>query len=342
MTIDDRPHSVERRRALILHSHVAEGGSNDEKDVLVQAQWVKGILEEMRCEVALAPFFPDLEGLRRMLNVCRPSFVFNLVETVEGRGRLIHLAPAFLDHLDIPYTGASADALYATSNKLVAKRLLQAEGLATPPWVAPAGSSKGPFSWKRPWLLKSVWEHASVGIDDASVVTPAHEAQLLDFIHDRARILSDEIFAETFIEGREFNLSLLASGKAVEVLPPAEMVFRNYPSGKWRIVGYQAKWDAESFEALHTERSFDFTPEDQALLGKMNRMALRCWSLFNLRGYARVDFRVDTSGSPWILEVNANPCLSPDAGFMAAAQKGGLSPQRVMERILGGLWHPVP
>ena len=43
-----------------------------------------------------------------------------------------------------------------------------------------------------------------------------------------------------------------------------------------------------------------------------------CWRLFGLRGYARVDFRVDAQLRPWILEINTNPCLSPDAGFAAA------------------------
>ena len=58
----------------------------------------------------------------------------------------------------------------------------------------------------------------------------------------------------------------------------------------------------------------------------------RCWitvsdlarellEAVRLSGYARVDFRVDGDGQPWILEVNANPCLSPDAGFAAAVSR---------------------
>jgi D-alanine-D-alanine ligase len=54
-------------------------------------------------------------------------------------------------------------------------------------------------------------------------------------------------------------------------------------------------------------------------------VALKCWQVFQLRGYARVDFRVDAAGIPWVLEVNANPCISPDAGFAAALEQAGIA-----------------
>ena len=63
-------------------------------------------------------------------------------------------------------------------------------------------------------------------------------------------------------------------------------------------------------------------------------MALRCWRLFKLSGYARVDFRVDSGNRPWVLEINANPCLSPDSGFFAAAARAGLSFREVVKRIV--------
>jgi D-alanine-D-alanine ligase len=63
-------------------------------------------------------------------------------------------------------------------------------------------------------------------------------------------------------------------------------------------------------------------------------LARACWGLFGLRGYARVDFRVDPAGRPWILEINANPCLSPDAGYAAALAEAGISYDEAVQRII--------
>jgi D-alanine-D-alanine ligase len=48
----------------------------------------------------------------------------------------------------------------------------------------------------------------------------------------------------------------------------------------------------------------------------------------------RVDFRVDGSNNPYVLEINANPCLSPDSGIFAAAKNEGLSYDDLINIIL--------
>ena len=58
------------------------------------------------------------------------------------------------------------------------------------------------------------------------------------------------------------------------------------------------------------------------------------WALFGLAGFARVDFRVDESGTPFILEINPNPCITPDAGFAAAAAQAGMSYDEVIEALV--------
>jgi len=74
--------------------------------------------------------------------------------------------------------------------------------------------------------------------------------------------------------------------------------------------------------------------EEPELAAELTRLALACWDLFRLNGYARVDFRVDHAGAPFILEVNMNPCISDDAGFAASALEAGLSYDEMIARIV--------
>jgi D-alanine-D-alanine ligase len=263
-----------------------------------------------------------------------PDLVFNLVESVEGHGRLVHLAAAVLDFLRVPYTGAPTDTLFLTSNKLLTKRILGASGIPTPPYFRyeDLRTAEGPLD--QPYIIKSVWEHASVGLDEDSVVFLTNSRELLAEMGRRKEKLGGECFAEKYIDGREFNLSILASDEGPEVLPLAEMKFVNYPPGKWRVVGYRAKWDESSQEYRGTVRSFQFSPDEEPLLAELKEMARKCWNLFSLRGYGRVDFRVDQSNRPWVLEINANPCLSLDAGFFAATTRAGLSYKEMVRRII--------
>ncbi len=171
-------------------------------------------------------------------------------------------------------------------------------------------------------------------MDDAAVLRDVEAAELHEPLRRRAADSGRACFAEQFIEGREFNISVLAGPHGPEVLCPAEIDFSAFPAGKPRIVGHRAKWQADSFEYHHTPRSFGFPPSDRPLLDRLRRLAEDCWTLFELRGWARVDFRVDGAGQPWILEINANPCLSPDAGFAAALQEAAIPFEDAVRRIL--------
>jgi D-alanine-D-alanine ligase len=127
---------------------------------------------------------------------------------------------------------------------------------------------------------------------------------------------------------------MLADERGVQVLPPAEMTFMDYPPGKERVLGYRAKWEPTAFEYEHTVRRFDFPPEESGLIEQMKQIARRCWALFDLHGYARADMRVDADSRIFVLEINANPCLDADAGFAAAVARAGISPAQMVQRIL--------
>ena len=321
-------------KIVILHDSVAPEANPDELDALVQAQAVSGALTELGHEPVDVAFSFEVDAATDALRAVQPNLVFNLVESVEGQGRFVHLAPALLDYLGLPYTGSPAEAVFLSSHKLTAKKLLQASGVPTPPWLTHDHTGDVLVAGDASFIVKSVWEHASIGISDESLVRPLNPQQLRCEINRRREQLCGDCFAELFIEGREFNISLLASEDGPEVLPPAEIEFVSYPPEKARIVDYDAKWNPDSFAYHHTPRCFDFPDADRPLLRQLKAVARRCWNLFGLRGYARVDFRVDPQGRPWVLEVNANPCISPDSGFVAAADRAGLSFPQMIQRII--------
>jgi D-alanine-D-alanine ligase len=309
------------KRAVILHDVHAAQGPPDQSDTLVEAGALAAALRELGFEPEVVPAGLDLASLERTLGDLAPAVVVNLVESLEGRGRLLHLVPALLESLGLPFTGCSAAALALSSDKPLAKRLLASAGLPTPAAFAPRTRTGR-------WIVKSVWEHASLGLDDAAIVSAERVAQTIE---RRRAELGGDWFGEEFVPGRELNVALLAEPAGPRALPVAEIRFDAFPADKPRIVGYAAKWDVESFEYRNTPRSFAVEPE---LAERVRLLALDCWALFRLDGYARVDFRVDEHGAPWILEVNANPCLSPDAGFAAALVEAGIGYEAAVATVI--------
>jgi D-alanine-D-alanine ligase len=322
----------------IVHDTVSDADAPDARDVIAQADAVAQALVTLGHSSCRIPCTLNLSAVTEELRRRQVDLVFNLVESIGGQGRLIHLLPFCLDAVAIPYTGARAEAMLLTSGKVLAKGWMAGAGISTPAWIGPwpggEGSVQGSTTDRGPWIIKSVWEHASIGLDGESIVPDADPEALFSLLQSRAPRLGGACFAERFIAGREFNLALLAGVKGPEVLPPAEIIFEGYSDDMPRIVDYRAKWDEAAFEYHHTPRRFDFGASDRELLERLKTLARRCWTHFGLRGYARVDFRVDQSGHPWILEINANPCLSPDAGFAAALQQAGIAYAEAIGRIV--------
>jgi D-alanine-D-alanine ligase len=326
---------------LILHNAVSESDSAADRDVLIQVESVATALAALGHKTERAACTLDLDRVRQELLAARPAMVFNLVESLGGSDGLAQLLTALLDTLGIPYTGAHTEALFLTNHKLLTKERLRQAGLPTPDWAtqngrrlgAPPGEPPLPDAASR-YVLKTISEHASFALEDDAVVCPADGPQLRAELAARCQRLRRECFAERYIEGREFNQALLAGPDGPQALPPAETIFSDFPPHLPKLLGYRAKWEEGSFEYEHTRRTFDIAPADQPLLEQLRALAVECWRLFGLSGYARVDFRVDEAGQPWILEINANPCLSPDAGYAAALEQAGIPFATAVERII--------
>jgi D-alanine-D-alanine ligase len=322
---------VNVQRAVVAHTAVDPAADPSTADVLDQAR----LFEEGLRALGIPHTTVAVEGGRvwEHAEELAGAVVCNLLEAPPGRPMLHAAATAALELLGVPFTGSSAAALWLTTDKLATRALLSASGLP----VA-AGSRLDPTDPSPlehvppPWILKPAWEDASVGLEGEPVAATPERA-LGRARKLAARFPGQPILLEHFLPGREFNVSLLGGTSGVEALPVAEIVFVDFPVGTPALVGYEAKWATGSFEETHTVRRFP-GQEDASLLARVRDLALAAWDACSLSGYGRVDLRLDEAGHPAILEVNTNPCLSADAGFMAAAVQAGLSTAGVVARIV--------
>ena len=316
----------------LLYPQPCSGAGQDDLDVITQAKSLADACTRLGHTVHTVPFTLDLAAVAQALRGINTDMAFNLVEGVDGKGKYIPFAPALLEDMGLAFTGAGGSAMALSSNKLFAKSVLSAHNIPTPAWRSLPDLADGAHA-SGTYIIKSVWEHASKGMGKDCVVSVESGAKLLCEMRLRAPDMGGECFAEAYVEGREFNISILEAPTGPRVLPPAEMLF----DGRWlgpRIVGYLAKWADDSEESRNTRRSFVFSPDDLGLLQDLEKTALECWAAFDLCGYARVDFRVDQAGGVQVIDVNANPCLSPDSGFRAALAKAQIPFQDAVQCIL--------
>lgn len=310
---------------LIYHTEITPLSAPDDLDVLEEAKFVSKNLVDLGYNVTQRPFVYKPNLISFQLDKHEPQLIFNLVEAIDGTDSLAYLAPELFELLGKKYTGCSYSAFKSTSSKVESKKIMQENSIPTPYFLTAGNFENFNFQNKR-FLVKSNLDHASKGLEEFLIDTPEVLKEKL--------VSKPGFFAEEYIEGREFNISCMGSLKNCQILPIAEMKFRNWPADQLRIVSYEAKWDEDSKKSKDTVRSFDYTEEDKKLLTDLTEICKECWNIFDLKGYARIDFRVDENNNPYVLEINANPCISPDAGFIAATEKAGMTSQEVIKKIL--------
>ncbi|NLC69937.1 MAG: ATP-grasp domain-containing protein [Desulfuromonadaceae bacterium] len=294
-----------------------------------QAHAVAAALEELGHKARLVPLGASLTAFVNDLQETSADLVFNLCEGFWGESRMEMNVAALLEMIGIPCTGSPPLCLGVTQNKTLTKALLIQHGLPTPKSITVRGeylfARAQNLSW--PLIVKPATEDASLGIAPESVVTDEKSLQeRVRYVHNHYQ---QAVLVEEYIDGREFNVSVLGDRKP-RVLPLAEIRFD--PSLPWKLVTYAGKWHENSAEFTGTQVVCppqvsvreDFLVRD---------VALRAYKLLGCRDYARVDIRL-REGVPYILEINANPDISADAGLARSARASGLDYPQLIERII--------
>ncbi|MCZ7601968.1 MAG: ATP-grasp domain-containing protein [Melioribacteraceae bacterium] len=265
------------------------------------------------------------------LNKNKPDVVFNFVEIYKDRADLEMYFAGLLELLRIPYTGAPPLALGTCQNKMLTKKILRSVGLRTANYTYITKRQKiYRLNLKYPLITKPAFEDASVGIDVTAVVT--NHKQLKARIEYILNEFQQPVLVEEYIDGRELNVAILGDKKP-RVLPISEIDFSEMPDHLYNIVSYQAKWDP-LHEAYHKTIPICPAPLTKKVEAEAKEIALKCFKTMGCRDYCRVDMRLNNKNKLYVLEVNPNPDLTADAGFMRSAKYAGISYRKALKRIV--------
>jgi len=297
--------------------------ANPDMLILETVEFIENGLIEEGNTVVRVPVFADGKWIER---VRRGKFdvAFNMCEGIDGVAELEPPVIAVMELLGIPFTGSSSYTTALCLRKHVVNALLLSAGLPVPPWVTVRRGGRV-RSVGYPAIVKPAAEDASIGVEQRSVVRTARalrarvEAMLESF---------DAVIVQRYVEGRELNIGIVGD----TVLPISEIDFANMPKGMWPIVTYRSKWARGCDEDLGSVAQ---CPADlpARVASEARRVALEAWRQVGGKGYGRVDMRVDSDGRPWILEVNANPDIAPDAGLAGMARVAGVEYGALMRQI---------
>jgi len=306
-----------------------------QESVLSRLYAVQEALRSLGYRVETLEARGELSPFLKKIRSADADLIFNLCEEFLGRTRLEMNVAALLELMDIPFTGSSALALGLSQDKGKTKALLAAHGIPTPAYrVWQPGMDRVLSDLRFPLIIKPLREDASLGIDNDAFILD--EKTLKRQVQKIYQEYGQPALVEEYIEGRELNVSILGNDDP-QVLPVSEIDFSSMPPGLPKICGYAAKWVENSQEFAYTVPRCP-TPLPPRIEKKVKKISLAAYQIMECRDYARVDIRLSPRGIPHVLEINANPDISPDAGMTRSAKTAGFTYPEFIGHIVELSW----
>ncbi|MGX5832422.1 D-alanine--D-alanine ligase family protein [Mesorhizobium sp. 43Arga] len=285
----------------------------------VEAALQEGGHETLLCEgdkgllATLDRFMPpDSQG--------RPSgVVFNLAEGTHGEDRVTQV-PAMLEMAGVPYTGSSPLGHGMMYDKVISKTLIRDLGVPTPKFRVMHRGTENAGDLRFPVVVKPRHEDCSLGlqlIDEYSKLRQAVEMIVTQYAQDA--------LVEEYIEGREICVALLGN-EDLEVLP---LVEQDFGDREKRLMNWEAK-----FVPAAAVPKICPAQVESGLETMLRDFSVATFRACHCRDYARVDFRIDRSGRPFVLEINSMPTLDMSSSYSVAAATAGHSFSSLVNRIL--------
>jgi D-alanine--D-alanine ligase len=294
---------------------------------------IKDALLSLNYNVVLLPANQSISRIINGIKQEKPDLIFNLIETFRNTDKFEFNITALLEMTGIPFTGSSSGSIFLSNDKYLTKKIFNFHNVSCPDFFVVPLKEEAiiPRGFEFPLFVKPVHEDASIGIDENSFVES--EEALKKKVSEIHEIIKDDALVEKYIEGREFFVSILSSGKTLKPLQLLELDFSKWPPNKQKIYTYEAKSQYELGlpEMIGLKMPNDLSNEDK---NKIYDMAIKGYRAMGARDYARFDVRLDKEGKVYILEANLNPYLEQNDEMAYAAEFSGLNHEQLIDKIV--------
>jgi len=297
--------------------------------VLEEVVAVKKALVVKGHQVEKVPLQPPLDTVPRVLRNIRADVIFNLFEGFEDQPHSEPVVAHMMEEMGLHFTGNPSRVLDLTLDKAGFKKVLQQAGVDTPDYMVLAPDNVNDFRLRFPCIVKPRDEDASHGLSPENVVSDMR--QLKEQVVRISGRFRGHALVEEFIDGREFNASIL--GNSLHELVEISEIVYTLPPGLPRILTFESKWSEETVYYKGTEVCCP-AEVDAGLRETIKAAVLSSCHAAGCRGYARVDMRQDTDGGIKVLEVNANPDISPEIGIALQAEARGITYPDLIQKIV--------
>ncbi|MFB9985492.1 ATP-grasp domain-containing protein [Mesorhizobium kowhaii] len=251
----------------------------------------------------------------------RPSgMVFNYAGGIQGEARYSHV-PAMLEMGGVPYTGSSPLGHGLALDKVITKRLIRAVGVPTPKFRVMDCRTESVGDLRFPVVVKPRHESTSCGLQLVSEF-----AQLKQAVEAIVTQYAQDALVEEYIDGREITVALLGNGE-FEFLPLLEQDFGDRET-------HLITWEEKIHMAVAEPRKICPAQIGSKLATRLQDISVATFRACQCRDYARVDFRIDRAGQPFVLEINSMPALGMRDSYFTAARIAGHSFSSLVNRIL--------
>ncbi len=303
-----------------MYNKVMEKDKPDRCGVMEEVEAVRESLNFLKIKNFVLEIGKDYKWIN-VLKRKKVDVVINLCEDFGGEPEGEGYIASFLELLKIPYTGSPPFSLFLCLDKIKAKDIVLRNGILTPEYFLPSDfPESSPIGY--PIIIKPNKVDASIGISSKNVVF--NEKNYKNTLRKLKKNF-EFIFAERFIDGREFNVSIFDD----KVIGIGEVIFKIKP----RIVTYKAKWEKGSKEDKGTETvcPANLNKEEEE---KIKYLSLKIFKILNMKDYGRIDFRMDKNGKIYFIEANPNPDISKNSGFYKALKYSKISYEFFIKRLI--------